>query len=132
MFDDTDLIIIHKGRLHLGIPLDTTTYHNQCIYNKVHEWCGQVGNLALFAKSQPQAAFSAFSHGVMCGWMFFMRMVPLSSNQLKPLEDVIRHQFIPAVSGRHTITEEERDLFSLPIRDGGMGIPIPQQTLLQQ
>ena len=54
-------------------------------------------------------------------------MVPLSSDQLKPLEDVIRQQFIPAISGRYTITDEERDLLSLPIRDGGMGIPIPHR-----
>ena len=49
-----------------------------------------------------------------------MRMVPLSCNQLKPLEDVIHHHFNPAVTGRNTITDEERDLFSLPFRDGGL------------
>ena len=61
-----------------------------------------------------------------------MRMVPLSSDQLKPLEDMIHHQFIPAVTGRDTITEEEGGLTSLPIRDGGMDIPIPHLTSSQQ
>ena len=71
-----------------------------------------------------------FVHGIISGWTLLMRMVPLSSDQLKPLEDVIRHQFIPAISRRHTVTDEERDLLSLPIRDGGMGIPIPYQISL--
>ena len=61
-----------------------------------------------------------------------MRMIPLSCDQLKFLEDVIRHHFIPAVTGRNTITDEERNLFSLPIRDGGLGITIPYQTSSQQ
>lgn len=43
------------------------------------------------------------------GWMFFIRMFPLSSDQLEPLEDVICLQFIPTVTGRNTITEEQRD-----------------------
>ena len=64
----------------------------------------------MFAKSQPHAAFSTFAHCVISGWMFFMRMVPLPSDQLKPLEDVICHQFILAVTGRNTITEEETTL----------------------
>ena len=61
-----------------------------------------------------------------------MRMVPLSGEQLQSLEDVIRQTFIPAITGRRTITDEERDLFSLPVRDGGMGIPIPLQISSQQ
>ena len=64
-----------------------------------------------------------------------MRMVPLSGEQLQSLEDTIRQTLIPAITGRHTITEEEGDLFSLPVRDGGMGIPIPlssQQRSLSQ
>ena len=40
--------------------------------------------------------------------------------------------YIPAVTGRYTITDEDRDLFSLPIRDGGLGITIPHQTSSQQ
>ena len=43
-----------------------------------------------------------------------------------------RQTLIPAITGRCTITEEERDLFALPVRDGGMGIPIPLQISSQQ
>ena len=92
----------------------------------------QVEKLAMFANSQPHAAFSTFAHCVISECMSFMRMVPLSSDQWKPLEDMIHHQFIPAVTGRNTITEEEGDLTSLLIRDGGMDIPIPHLTSSQQ
>ena len=42
---------------------------------------------------------------------------------LKPLDDAINLRLIPALVGSN-ISNEERALFSLPIRDGGMGIPI--------
>ena len=51
-FDDTDLIVTHEGRTHLG----TTDYCNHCIRDKVQEWCKQVENLAKFAEFQPHAA----------------------------------------------------------------------------
>ena len=61
-----------------------------------------------------------------------MRMVSLSGEQLQSLEDAIRQTHIPALTGRRTITDQERDLFSLSVRDGGMGIPIPLQISSQQ
>ena len=61
-----------------------------------------------------------------------MRLVPLSHEQLQPLEEVIRQKFIPVVSGKCSITNEERDLFALPIREGGMGIPLHHQLYTQQ
>lgn len=132
VFSGTDLSITTEGSSHLGIPLGTPEYRNNCIVKKIQEWCMQVYRDTDFARTQPHAAFSAFLHGVTSGWMYFMRMVPLSCDQLKPLDDVINQKFIPAVSGRRTITDEERGLLSLPIKDGGMGIPIPSRLSSQQ
>lgn len=121
-FSGTDLSITLDGSKHLGIPLGTAEYRSRCIEEKISEWCGQVEKLAMFARSQPHAAYSAFTHGVISSWIYFMRMVPLSRQQLQPLEDAIRLKLIPVVTGRHTITDEERELFALAVRDGGMGI----------
>ena len=43
------------------------------------------------------------------------------SEHLRPLDDVIDNKFIPALFGSD-ITDRERDILSLPIRDGGIGI----------
>ena len=61
-----------------------------------------------------------------------MRMIPLSGEQMQSLKDAIRQTLIPAITGRHTIMEEEMDLLALPVRDGGTGIPIPLQISSQQ
>ena len=89
VFNGTGLNITSEGKTHLGIPLGSTQYKNRCISEKVQQWCEQVDKLSLFARSQPHAAFATFSHGVISGWMFYMRMIPLTCNQLTPLEHII-------------------------------------------
>ena len=43
---------------------------------------------------------------------------------LQPLDDVINQKLLPAILGTNTIQEQERNLYVLPIRSGGLGIPI--------
>ena len=47
---------------------------------------------------------------------------PDISDLLEPLEGAIRLHLIPALTGRESISDIERDLFSLPTRLGGLGI----------
>ena len=42
---------------------------------------------------------------------------------MKPVDDILMNKFLPAVIGE-SITENERNLYSLPTRLGGLGIPI--------
>ena len=38
------------------------------------------------------------------------------------IEDVLRNEFIPAITGGHFCSDEERDLLALPVKLGGFGI----------
>ena len=44
---------------------------------------------------------------------------------LEETERKIKENLIPAITGRSDITDEERSLFSLPVRDGGLNIVHP-------
>ena len=59
--------------------------------------------------------------------IYFMRTIPNIENYLKPLDEVITKKFIPSLL-ESISTEEERELYSLPIRLGGLGIPIISET----
>ena len=51
-----------KGRMYLGAALDSRSlYLKQCVNGKVEGWVGQVTKLAMFALSQPQACYTAFT-----------------------------------------------------------------------
>ena len=54
------------------------------------------------------------------------------SQLLQPIEDVIRHKVIPAITGKQNISDAERRLFSLPTRMGGLGIGIPTELAQQE
>ena len=43
---------------------------------------------------------------------------------LKPLDDIISQEFLPALLGKNVISSASRELYSLPLRHGGLGIPV--------
>ena len=52
-----------------------------------------------------------------------MCTTPGTCDALSPLENAIRNEFLPALTGRSAITDQERELLSLLCRLGGLGIP---------
>ena len=82
--------------------------------------------------TQPQAAYAVLTHGLMSKWLYVARTIPSSSDLFQPLEEAICHWFLPALTAGKGITDEERDLFALPSRLGGLGIPNPTKVAGQQ
>ena len=78
--------------------------------------------------TQPHAAYSAFTHGLVHKWSYLARTVPDITRFFQPLEDVIRNKFIPCLTGRPPLNDLEHKLLSLPPRLGGLGIPNPTAT----
>ncbi|KAG0718607.1 hypothetical protein GWK47_052103 [Chionoecetes opilio] len=90
---------------------------------KVSEWVKEVGVLSGMAKTEPHAAYSAFTHGLQHRWSFVKRIIPGISRLLRPLEEFIRKTFLPALlKTNFTIGEDVRELLSIPPRLGEMGI----------
>ena len=91
-------------------------------------WMKEVEDLAIIAKSHPQAAYAAFTHGLTSKWTYLMRTVSVTQQCLQPLEDAIRQQLLSALTGKTDISDIERELISLPARLGGLSIPNPTVT----
>ena len=66
-------------------------------------------------------AYGAFTHGLIGRWVYLMRTVPDISSLLKPLEDAIRIQLLPSISGHPGCSADEWDLLSLPCHFCGLG-----------
>ena len=122
LFHDTAIKFTVEGKRHLGASLGSNSFRVQYVSEKVNTWCKEVEKLSEFAKTQPHAAFSAFIHGEQHKFTYFMRTIPGMEEHLTPLDKVINDNFLPALFGSR-ISSVERDLFSLPIRAGGLGIP---------
>ena len=99
-FLGTNVNITSEGRPHLGAPLGTETYVAQSIQKKVAKWCLQLQTLCSIAITQPHAIFAAFTHSVVHQWTYLARTVSNISTFFTPIEDIIRSNLIPSLTGR--------------------------------
>ena len=128
LFGDTLVNITTHGRPHLGAPLGSNEFLCQFVTEKVNQWTQELLLLSDIAKAQPHAAYAALTHGYTHKFSFLCRTTPNIEDLLGPLEDCIRHNLIPSLTGRAPPSNLDRNLFALPARLGGLGIVNP--TLL--
>ena len=128
LFMDTGVNITMEGKRHLGAALGTRSFVTTYVEDKVEKWVASIHKLAQIANTQPHAAYSDFTHGLASKWNYFFRTISNIAHLLQPLEDAIRHKFIPALTGRSDVTDDERELFSLPVRLGGLGLTNPVES----
>ena len=125
LFQDTEVNITALGRTHLGAALGCKEYIDQFVSDKVHRWTQELLILSNIAKSQPHAAHAAFTHGLVHRFSFLCRTIPNIEGHFHPLENCIRSNFIPNLTGRPPPNDLERNLLGLPPRLGGLGITNP-------
>ena len=116
------------GKRHLGAALGEKSTIDSYIKGKVQQWVNEVEELVTVARTHPQAAYAAFTHGMASKWSYLMRTVEATQQLLQPREDAIRQLLLPAITGKPYISDLERDLIALPAHLGGLGIPNPTAT----
>ena len=122
-FENDGINFTKDGKRHLGDTIGSDQFKAYYASKKVDEWCDEIEVLSNFAKSQPQAAYAALCHGQQHKFSYFMRTIPGMEKFLLPLDEKIDNTFLPSVLNE-TITEKEREVYSLPVRLGGLGILI--------
>ena len=132
IFDGTGVNITIEGRRLLGGALGTHSFVEEYVKQKVDNLAKEIESLSTIALSQPHAAYAAFTHGLTSKWTFLARTISGIADLLKPLEEKIRCQFLPSLTGRKAFSDEERDLLALPVRLGGLGITNPVKQTAHQ
>ena len=128
IFAGTGVNVTPDGRPHLGAAIGSREYVTAHVGAKVNEWLSNVKCLATIAVTQPHAAFSALTHGLMSKWTYLSRTIPDISPLLRPLDDALRSDLLPALTGRPPSGDLECTMFALPARLGGLGIGIPSRN----
>ena len=91
----------------------------------ITQWCEEITESSLIAKTHTQAAYSAFTLGYKHKFTFFMRIIENLENFMLPLDKVIKQKLIPALFNDFQISEELRSLIALPCKLGDMGFINP-------
>ena len=127
LFKDTGVQIRTDGQRYLGAALGSTEFKTIYVKEKIAKWVEDIEQLSEIANEEPQIALSAYTKGLCHRWSFLQRTMGDISHLFSPLEDAIRNTLIPAIVGRK-ISEIEREMISLPVRFGGLGIANPMIT----
>ena len=125
VFEGSGVSITKEGKRHLGAAIGTEAFREAYVRDKIATWVQEIDRLTTIAKTQPHAAYAAFSHGLAAKWNYLSRTVPNSADLFQPLEDIIRQRFLPTITGQNTFSDSVRDLTALPTRLGGLGIASP-------
>ena len=95
---------------------------------KVAEWHKEFEHLSIIAKSQPQAAYSAFINGYRHKFTYYVRTISNIAHLFKPIEDIItpnlsEPNLLPQILG-FEVSLPDHEIFVLLTRLGGLGIPV--------
>ena len=123
LFSNTGIMLTTDGQRHLVATIGTSNFRAQYVAVKVMKWWNKLHRLADFAKTQPHAAYSAFKHDILSQYTFFMGRIPAIHEFIKPVDDVIRLELLPALLNS-IVPEADRQLYSLLLRHGGLEIQI--------
>ena len=104
IFANSSVKCTTSGKRHLGASIERIMPPK-----KINEWCDEMKKLSEIALVEPQAAFSAFAHGELHKFSYFLRTIPGMEEYLQPLDSVITVLFIPSLLGA-PITENERHI----------------------
>ena len=79
-FSDWSIKITTEGQRHLGAALGSESFKEAYVNEKVAEWHKELEHLSIIAKSQPQAAYSAFINGYRHKFTYYVRTIPKNSS----------------------------------------------------
>ena len=97
VFMGSKVKVTSEGKRHLGALIGNEAFKVLYAKSIVDDWIKQLKLLSIIADSEPQSAYSAFVGSFKGKLSDFMRTIPSLGELLKPLEDVIRFNLIPAI-----------------------------------
>ena len=114
------------GWRDLGTAIGDTAFIRKYFGEIVNDWTSQVELLARIANFTPHAAHQNFVAVLRNCWSFAQNTAAALGPLLQPLEDAIRNKLAVAfLRHRRVLTDDERALWALPGRLGGMGLDNP-------
>ena len=123
VFDD-EVNTTLEGRRHLGAVIGSKEFKNQCCQEKVDKWLREIESLAEISKSQPHAAYVAFTKGFKSKFTYYLGTIKSFEEYVDPIEEVIHTFFLPSLFGQaEPLPEELQELVNLSPAQGGIGIP---------
>ena len=125
LFADQDVEIL-KGHRVLGSVIGNDESRREFFDEKSQTYTSLLKKLSKHAKIAPQNVYKAFTNGVQHKFTFISRTTPNSEVLIDKTESIINDDLIPSIVNHPTYNDKYRKIFSLPVREGGLSILLPE------
>ena len=116
--------ITTKGQRHLGAVVGSQEFKDQYCREKVLRWKGELEALSEIARSQPHAAYTAFTKAYKSKFTYFMRTIESFEDYVDPIQEAIDDLLLPTLFGQtDPLPSDLRQLVTLTPAQGGLGVP---------
>ena len=122
LFTNTKINITTEGKRHLGAVIGSNEFRVKYVTEWIDERIDELRTLSTYAKSQTQAAYAAFYFGQQNKYSYFLCAIPGMDELMKPVDESLKNELLPSII-RESMTNKEKELYSLSTRLGGLGIP---------
>ena len=121
VFEGTNITMV-DGFTVLGSVIGTPSACDKYIESKIEKRATLTEKLSKRAKTSPQNAYSCYTKGVQNKLSFLTRTTPEAFKKMDEIEKNVRQQLLPSITGKNHITDEDRNLFALPLRMGELDL----------
>ena len=108
------------GKKHLEAAVGSELFKEECVTGKIEKLCAKLRIMVDIPKTEPQAAYSSFVSGFRHKLTYMMRTIRIIDHLLAIFDDIVQHEFMPAITGGKIVNMNERKLLSLPVKYGGL------------
>ena len=103
----------------LGSVIGTPSAREKYTESDIEKIATLTEKLSKIAKTSQQNAYSCYTKGVQNKLNFLNKTTPEAFKKMDEIEKNVRQQLLPSVNGKNHTTDEDRNLFALPLRMGG-------------
>ena len=131
IFNKSGIKLKVTGQRHLGAVVGSQEFKDEYMNKLIDDWTNMIKMLSEYGQTQPHASYSAFILGVRHKMTYFMRTMEELGDKLVEVDKVLDEKLIPALFGC-PVSQLERRILSMPVRFGGLGIPVLSQLAKEE
>ena len=127
-FASNDIDIVEGHRV-LGSVIGSQNECSNFLKEKKDDYAKLLNKLSKHAKTSPQAVYKCYTNGVQHKLTFISRTTPNCESLFEETEKVIKDELIPSLVNHNSYNDKFRDIFALPVREGGLNILQPEDRV---
>ena len=114
VFEGTNITMVDGFRV-LGSVIGTPSACDRYMESEIEKTATLTETVPKTAKTSPQNACSCYTKGVQNKLSFLKRTIPEAFKKMDEVEKNKSQQLLPSITGKNHKTDEDRNLFALPL-----------------